>query len=418
MSIHKSKGLEFPVCIIAGCAKQFNKEDIRRHALFNPLYGFGSKLRDEKLKFKYTTLPREIVSLETEKSALSEEMRVLYVAMTRAKEKLIAVATLSNAQSTIKKAALLIDSETKKITPFNAMQSSGFAEWIIACAMRHPSCTSLRQLSGLGENIVIDDAFKWILRYEEAQDSGQTEITAETQAEQTTQYDCELAKLINNRLAFCYPYKALSTIPTKISVSELAVEHSSKAHGKSSAEAIRPSFLREQSLTGAEAGTALHGFMQYANLLTLKSISDIDCEIERLVQNQFLLPEQGEAINKYKVIIFLQSQINKRICKAQKIYKEFKFNIELPVNEIYKEHLSFEQEKIIIQGMADMVFCEDDRYFVLDYKTDYVQTEQELIEKYKNQLDIYARAVGEIMGSEVQGKYIYSFCLEKNISLN
>lgn len=418
MSIHKSKGLEFPVCIIAGCAKQFNREDIRRHALFNPVYGFGSKLRDERLKFKYTTLPREIVSLETEKSALSEEMRVLYVAMTRAKEKLIAVATLSNAQSTIKKSALLIDENTQKITPFNALQSTSFAEWIISCAMRHSSCTTLRQIANLGENVVIDNSFEWSLTYEEVAESEKPEVATEIQPEQEIENNSELADLIKNRLAYTYPFKALSSIPTKLSVSEIVAENYISQNKKSTAVSVRPSFLSEQKLTGAEAGTALHEFMQYANLATLKNISDIDFEIKRLVENKFLLPEQGNAINKYKVNAFLNSQLFKRICEAQKVYKEFKFNIEVPACEIYKEHQEFNTEKIIIQGMADMVFLEKDKYYVLDYKTDFVNSEQELTEKYKSQIDIYARAVGEIMDATVAEKYIYSFCLEKTIVIN
>ncbi|HEX3027612.1 MAG TPA: helicase-exonuclease AddAB subunit AddA, partial [Clostridia bacterium] len=152
MSIHKSKGLEFPVCVLAGCARQFNREDLNKAALFHPVYGFGSMVRDAKLNCRYTTLPREIVRLETGRSALSEELRTLYVALTRAKEKLIAVLTPANPEGTLKKAAALIAPNGKDgalISPYTAGRAQSYAEWLLACALLHPSGSSLRERAGI-----------------------------------------------------------------------------------------------------------------------------------------------------------------------------------------------------------------------------------------------------------------------------
>jgi ATP-dependent helicase/nuclease subunit A len=413
MSIHKSKGLEFPVCFLAGCSKRFNHDDTQKPALFHPSCGFGSIIRDSRLNCRFTTLPREAVRLETQKSMLSEEMRVLYVAMTRAKEKLYTVMSLSNPENSIKRAASMTLDENGKISPYEAMQAQSPAEWLLAAALRHPSCGELRKTSGI-QGGVISDENRWEIVTVKA---GGLAAVAQPQTEKTTREETivqskELLTKIESKLSYNYPFSRLSTLPSKVSVSEIA-------HGEQrqfSAERVRPSFLEKERLTSAEKGTAIHEFMQYADFDALSDINCIKSEIERLVRQKFLLPEQGEAVDTAKIAAFSASDIYKRVKNASKVWREFRFNFEIPAEEVFEDARGID-EKILIQGMADLVFEEAGGAVLLDYKTDRVSQISELAEKYRAQLFCYERAVKEILKKEVIGRYIYSFHLGEAIEI-
>lgn len=413
MSIHKSKGLEFPICFIAGCSKRFNNEDGMKPALFHPSCGFGSIIRDNKLNCRYTTLPREIVRREMQKSMLSEEMRVLYVAMTRAKEKLYAVMTLSNTETALKRAAAITMDEQGKALPVEAMSVQNPAEWLLAAALRHPSCGELRELAGVQQIDIYPDDNVWEFKAVNAGDIIKEEIPQEENIIDESSSDSEnIKEKILQKLDYKYPFSRLSALPSKVSVSELS--HGGEA--QFSAEQIRPSFLQNEKLTAAEAGTALHAFMQYAKLDTVTDEDGVKSEIDRLLRNKFLLPEQGEAVNVKKVMNFIKSQLFTRIKNAEKVWREFRFNLEIPADEVYPD-VNGINEKILLQGMADLVFEESGGAILLDYKTDRVTHIDELAEKYRAQLDCYARAVQEILQVEVKERYIYSFYLGETIKV-
>ena len=411
MSIHKSKGLEFPICFLGGLSKRFNNEDIQKPVLFHPYCGLGSMVRDNRLNCRFTTLPREAARIEIQKSSLSEEMRVLYVAMTRAKEKLYAVMTLKNAETALRRAASIMRSG-EKVSYFEAMSAQCPAELLLAAALVHPSCGKLRSLAGVYDAPVKDSGgiweFEWIdarslVSADSANEKADNEIykTAETE---------RLKNEIKARIEYKYPYENLLKLPTKVSVSELTEKQGTDF----SAENVRPSFLEGEGLSPAEKGTALHAFMQYCRLDALRSESGAAEEVERLVEEKFILPEQGAAVDTAKAAAFGSSPVYKRICAAKKLWREFRFNIEVPANEIYEEAADTDA-KILLQGMADLVFEEDGGAVILDYKTDRVSSPEALIERYSGQLNSYARAVQEILGVPVKEKIIYSFQLEREI---
>lgn len=430
MSIHKSKGLEFPVCILAGCSKLFNREDTRNDVLFNPVLGVGLMLRDKALGQRYTTLPREVVKEGIEKSSASEELRVLYVAMTRAREKLILLLSLDNVGKAARKAAGLIDLKTGKVNPFYALSSQNFSEWILACALCHPSCGVLREAAGQSFIPIREGGGEWAVNISApfSREKGSENLNGDLPTEKA---DKKILEEIKRRLAFTYPYAALTDIPSKLSVSELAETGFSEGEiprptaqpakiqlpSAAKPERQRPSFLDGNKLTPAEAGTALHFFMQHAELSGLSRAEDIDAEKKRLVDEKFLLPEQAAAVDAERVLCFINSEMYRRIAHSDKVYREFKFNIEIPAADLYKGIPEDTEDTVILQGMSDLVFEKNGLCYVLDYKTDRVADETALIRRYSEQVAIYGNAVEQIMGKKIGGRYLYSFYLNKTISL-
>ena len=415
MSIHKSKGLEFPVCILGGCAHAFNKMDTRGDALFHPEYGFGCTVRDAKLNCRYTTLPREVIRIETDRSALAEEMRVLYVAMTRAKEKLFCIVTASKPDALLRQAAALVRPGVTRLDPLAASQAKSFAQWLLACVLRHPAAGELRRAAGCEDMALLPvDTSVEIEWVSPAVERGEPPARAARAAlPQAPVADVgALADLIRGRLAYAYPVRGLTRVPSKLAVSEFA-EQETRAqfafHGS------RPSFLDHGGLTPAQAGTALHAFLQYARLAPDAGEAEVAAEIRRLVEGGFLLPEQGRAVRSGKVLAYLHSDIFARIRSADRVWREFRFTVETDAAEV-SSAVGPGQGQVVLQGMADVVFEEGENLYLLDYKTD-AADEDELRRRYTGQLAIYARAVGQIMGRAVAGRYIYAFHEEKAIIL-
>ena len=415
MSIHKSKGLEFPVCILAGCARRFNMEDTRRPVLFHPVYGFGAMVRDAGRGCRTTTLPREVVRMETARSGLAEEMRVLYVAMTRAREKLICVVTPANAASALRRAAGLLREGQPGLDPLAASQALSCSEWLLACALRHPDAGELRRLAACGEIGLLPATAPMqvcIVAPEAAGPSIGRENAARDDVPMDDGADDELTGEICRRLAADYPDRALSRVPSKVAVSELAEAEVRREFGFRGSP---PAFLSQARLTPAQAGTALHEFMQYAELPHIRTADDVAAEVRRLVDARFLLPEQGEAVRAQKVLAYLDSHLYGRILGASRVWKEFRFTVEADASRISADAQPG-GGTAVIQGMADVVFEENGRIYLLDYKTDEAD-EEELRRRYAGQLAVYADAIAKIMGKSVAERYIYGFLAGKTVVL-
>ncbi len=419
LSIHKSKGLEFPVCFLAGCSKRFNNEDATRPALFHPTSGFGSIKRDATLNCRFTTLPREAVKLEMQKSMLSEEMRILYVAMTRAKEKLYVVMTLSKPETTLKRVAGYSYSADRKILPYEAMTAQSPADWLLSAALCHPSCYALREIAGASESLMsAEDLWETaIIKASELREPLSAAQEKETAVQINTGDSAEIKTQIDEKLKYTYPYSKLSVIPSKVSVSELTHGGSNKRKSEQfDAEKVRPSFLEGEKLSSAEIGTSLHEFLHYANLNAINSEDGIKSEINRLVTSRYILSEQGDAVDIARVAGFASSAVFARLQNAKRIWREFRFNLEIAAEELYEDAVDLNQT-VLLQGMADLVFEEEDGIVLLDYKTDRVLNAEELSEKYRFQLDCYSRAVKEILRKGIKTRFIYSFYLGKAIEV-
>jgi ATP-dependent helicase/nuclease subunit A len=305
-----------------------------------------------------------------------------------------------------------------KILSYEAMSAQNPADWLLAAALWHPSCGKLREIAGVQG--MVKAGGEWETEIIKAGDiKSNSPVPQKMEIPDTVwgETSAEIKAQIDKKLLYIYPYGKLSAIPSKVSVSELT--HGGARQNKTeqfNAEYVRPSFLESERLTPAEIGTALHEFMQYADFKTIKSADGVKAEVARLVASKFMLPEQGKVVDTARVVAFASSDIFARLKNAKRMWREFRFNLEIPAGELYEDIAGLD-EKILMQGMADLVFEDESGIVLLDYKTDRVANAQELAEKYKLQLDCYARAVKEILQEDVKERFIYSFYLGKAIEV-
>ena len=398
MSIHRSKGLEFPVCIVAGCSRQFNRE--RDDTLLHPELGLGAKLKDEKTGCRFTTMPREAVSLELGRDEMSEELRVLYVAMTRAKEKLIMVATLKNAEKKVRSLAGHII-PGKPIQPYAVLGASSISDWLLLCALRHPGGQALRDMAGAPQDITVTAKEKLDINISRPQSKDENEKDEEVPQAQP---DRRLYNIINDSINYKYPYAELNGVCAKVAASDLASREFSEQYAASS----RPAFLSEGGLTAAERGTALHIYMQFADYKSaLKSPQE---ELGRLVQDGFLTARQAQSVDLGRVMGFLNSMIGKRILASPHVEREYRFTVEIPAGNV-KPGLKapLKDESVIMQGAVDCAFEENGGIVIVDYKTDRVPSQAALWERYKKQLALYKFAMEKYTGKNIMECLLYSF---------
>ncbi|WBY64951.1 helicase-exonuclease AddAB subunit AddA [Thermocaproicibacter melissae] len=405
MSIHHSKGLEFPVCIVAGCAHKFNRE--RSSVLLHPELGLGAYLKDE-IGVRYNTMPREAVSLELLRDDMSEELRVLYVAMTRAREKLILLATLKDAEKTLRNLSMKII-PGRRIQPYVVRSAASIADWLLLCALRHPDGRELRSIAGVSEEITVPAQEKWEIKYIMPEKS--FEETQDIEEIPEAKPNPELVKKIEENLSYRYPYAALSSVSAKEAVSQIAGEQFEARFAASS----RPAFLSEKGLTPAERGTALHAFMQFADYEA--AAQDPQKELERLVAEKFITQEQADAVDLSCVKTFLNSSLMKRIAASPHFEREVRFTEEIPAGAINPElPPALENELVVVQGAADLLFEEDGELVLVDFKTDHTEDADALWERYRMQLKLYSEAFERSFGKRIKQCLLYSFHLGRQVT--
>ena len=404
MSIHKSKGLEFPVCIVAGCGRNF-VSDQREDVLLHPELGLGVKLRDAKRSARYTTTVREAIALETARSAGAEELRVLYVAMTRAKEKLILVASGDGMDRTLEK--LGMELMGGGVSPYSVRKGKNAAQWLLLCALCHPDGGELRKLAGVEDlPLCREDYTPWRIgwsRYEPAPAAEQP------QESQPAAPDMALYQRLRNQVDFTYPYSGALGVPAKVAASKLAA-----AQGASREITLpRPAWLGEQGMTPAQRGTALHEFMQFADFPA--AAKDPEQELQRLVAEAYLTPEQAAAVDQQRVRKFFAGDLGQRVLRSPQVEKERRFTAVIPA------FLALPQwgqapdagETVVLQGAVDCTFVENGKLHIIDFKTDRVQDTRELWDRYGPQIRLYGYAMEEVTGMEVGELIFYSTHLDQ-----
>lgn len=409
MSVHKSKGLEFPVCILANCGSKFNKTDETENLLISLKYGLGVIRRDIRTFEQYPTVCHSAIKLSKSLDALSEELRVLYVALTRAKERLIMVYGTKNVETTLKKCADNINPYTDKVSPFLACSVSGIGEWIVTALLRHKDSTQLREIIGCDESTVLpcDSPLKVVVTSME-EDFMPSE---KKRAGKGDKSDRSFIEAVREKAEFRYKYEALSNVLMKRAASEVDKNFVDREYFASS----MPSFLSEGGMTGAQRGIATHTFMQFADYE--RASQSVKGEIERLLNNGIITEAQAEGINVTAAERFFESSLAHRILESEKVMREKKFTIEVPINEIYEGTDEFSEEKVMVQGIADCAFVENGELVVVDYKTDKLKTEEEFKEKYSEQVLLYKKALTLCTDYPVKETLLYSFNLGKEIKV-
>ena len=407
MSIHRSKGLEFPVVFLCDCAKGFNRDDLRSSTLLHSELGFACMRRDfEQLK-QYPTVPLQALRLEIERASLSEELRVLYVAMTRAKERLILTGISTKPAEGRLAAANFPLAPDGKLPPYLVQSAGSYLDWVLMAAVHDPV------LAGVLREYQVEadpapEGFPMRLRVERICDDAPL---SEEEAGQLPAPDRQLVSQLQERIGFAYPDQRLIDIPTKMAVSQIAKGEAAKSHRF----ARRPSFLSADGMTGAQRGNALHHFMQFANYKNAKA--DPEKELRRMVEKGFLSAKEAESVDVKKLEAFFKSRLFGRISRAQKVYRELRFLAEAGEEVLgeYTALFSHCDGKTAVQGVADCVFIEDGQAVIVDYKSDRVKDAKELLERYRIQLELYQKILGASLGVPVKESVLYSFALSKQI---
>lgn len=406
MSIHKSKGLEFPVVILANCEKKFNDSDSQKTIVVCDNL-IGLQRRDIPTFRKFSTLGEKAVKLKMKQSDRSEELRVLYVALTRAKECLIPVIGAKELEKAIpSQAAALFDKSPPH--PFAVSSCHSFADWLLLGTLYHPDAGDLRRLAGKGIAANADYGFplEVVIR-----DDAQPLIEQSVVPVAVKPPEVRLRE-VEERLSYRYPYEALTGIVAKRSASELGERGIQRDYFAST----RPAFLSEGGLTPAQKGTALHKYMQFCDYANAKADAGVECQ--RLIAEGFLSDLEGKAIDLHKVKRFFEGEFAARMFRAKTLMREKKFAVRIPVRDLHKNlPESVGEETVIVQGIVDCAFEEDGGLVVIDYKTDRGVSPEVLTQRYAAQLTIYRRALEECLGIAVKETLIYSFEHEKTIAV-
>lgn len=415
MSIHGSKGLEFPVCILATTSAP-RKSDMDTVA-YHPRLGIAFKSYDREKMVTGNTEIRTIVTYEKKCESISEEMRILYVALTRAKEKLYLVNTFYVSKTTafekrmaVIKAKLPLDGDNK-IEPSAVESCTSFSQWLLMCALRHPSLLELRRESCCDYIGIIPSSSVWKYVHADIDDEETTEEIS-TNIVNEGQVDEALKEKIIRNLQFSYSQKELVSLPTKISASGLSHES-----GKTQfIVKTMPKFMNGTKLMGASRGTAFHEFLHYGNIFT--DSFDFESELALLRENGFLSSEQTEAIEKEAVLKFFESDLFKRMKAADKIMREYRFTVTIPAH-LVDESISEKNAKvpILMQGAIDCVFIENGKAVIVDYKTDKIKDIAVLADNYSKQLMLYKDAFERTSGIPVSECILYSLEIGEEIKI-
>ena len=404
MSIHKSKGLEFPIVFVAGMAKKFNKQDSRERIALHPDLGIGTEAIDPVKRIKMPTLQKKIIQKQCELESLGEELRVLYVALTRAKEKLIMTGTLKNAMETVEEMAVQ-DAYCSR-GRYECLCSAGcFLDWILQASVNEDTPFS----------------WKYVSLEELAEEKIRQTVRERYDYESLRKEKAELPEFMKERFEYEYPYVREMHIPGKVSVSELKMaameEDVREMFEQPEIIPYVPAFLREErKVSAAERGTAYHTLMECMDFENIRHSDQVKAQIEDLVSRGKLTKDAAAAIRPYDIYLFCQTSLCRRMIQAKKngaLYEEQPFVIAKAACHIYQEYDS--DQAVLIQGIIDAYFEEEDGLVLLDYKTDYVTTQEELVKRYEKQLEVYADALEQMTGKKVKERLMYSFVLGEEI---
>jgi len=416
MTIHHSKGLEFPVVFVAGVGRQFNLQDGRKTVVTHSNFGIGINAIDSKIRMKTPTLLKKIIQQKIVDENIAEEIRVLYVAMTRAKEKLILTGTASGLEKQQWLLVALDNHSPKKLPYYMVAKARKYLDWLMAALYREQGVAPIRFIEMTMDELVLSEAKKMM--------HGHIKQKILTDWDTEKVYNDEIRTLLTEQFSFTYPYAECNVIKQKLSVSELKKRIHMEEEGyelfkEEEIIPLLPEYLQEkEELTGASRGTAYHKLMELLDFTLDYDESLLRTTIEEKCQAGYMDRQMAECIRVKDILQFLQSTAGirmKRAAEKECCYSEQPFVLGLDAKQVYPDVTS--EETVLIQGIIDVYFEEDGELVVLDYKTDNVTCAKELVERYHSQLDYYAEALEQLTGKHVKEKIIYSFKLQEVIEV-
>ena len=421
MSIHKSKGLEFPIVFVSGLGKQFNESDVRSKVVMHPEFGLACDCVDTKLRTRQPSILKKTIQKKTAAENLGEELRVLYVALTRAKEKLILTGCVSDAQSKLNRWQTASLYEGEALTYSDLTSASTYLDWIVPALLHKMKNGVLPEESHFSMQLLCEEE-------EAVQETWQRSDEAIRLAQLMNLpvqecFDEETRVYLDSVFEAVYPYEADAQIVGKLSVSELKKlsyvpeeEDAQEMYRPETVIPLLPEFReKKQTLHGAKRGTAYHTFMEN---LDYSKKDELEIQLEELISCGKMSEEEGKTLCLNDIRTFLETESGKRMERAALsgcLRRERPFVLGIPADHIREEWDP--QETVLVQGIIDAYFIEDGQITVLDYKTDRVMSSEELVMRYRAQLDYYALALERLTGCHIKDKIIYSFHLGEDIIL-
>ncbi|WP_257125447.1 helicase-exonuclease AddAB subunit AddA [Bhargavaea cecembensis] len=431
MTIHSSKGLEFPHVFVAGIGRSFNKMDFNQPYLFDQHFGLAVKAVDPDKRIQYTSLPFLAIREKKELEMRAEEMRILYVAMTRAKEGLHLVGSVKDLQ------AAMMKWQEGQLTPPDGMlpeyvrsRAAGYLDWIGPSVARHRDFAGYGVLPGAS---LIDDPSEWHIEFiPSAELAGEEAVAEEALAEQAadradTGEERAAAARVKDMFEYAYPHASSILKRSKQSVSEVKrmwlLENAEEPDPfMTRSDEIRPvymherpEFMQERTLSAAEIGTAVHAIMQHADLSKPQNVRDIQKLITLLTDREIITPAEAREVDATAIARFFTTPLYERLRKSPDVRREVPFTYGYDAGD---------GDRQIIQGIVDCVFREKDGWVLLDYKTDKTwkfgseeALEAEMENRYAVQLSLYARALRDILKIEIKEKLLYLFDGERAINI-
>ncbi len=406
MSMHKSKGLEFPVCILGDCRKEINLRDLNNRILFHSRYGAALEFIRPELYLRVRSLSQEVLADQMFADCISEEERVLYVALTRPVSKTVVL--VNHTPETLEAQAIEAAALGAQVPSWLLKKKrTSFAAWLVALMFGSAEGAVLREHCGLPAGNYPALGAEWIEgRLEEA-------AAVKQQQKETAVFD---RAAFRTRLDWEYPHLSAVRLPAKLSVSELKGlrEQDEEAQPllEERVKLAEPRFVSRFRPRGNEVGNALHQALQFSDFPSLQR--DPEKELDRLVRQGFILESQRALIPLEKLRRFTQSDCFLQLLSADHYSKEERFLFPMPASELFGPAAEGE---ILIQGVLDCYSVRGGCAVILDYKTDRVENEEELIRRYRVQMELYEEALRRVKGLDVERREIYSFALEKTITL-
>ena len=404
MTMHRSKGLEFPFVIVAGTTKPTNRMDLSAPLLISHQYGLGLKRQEPENLKSYDTLSSAAIRTELERAAMSEELRVFYVAFTRAKEKLYLVMAQDKAEEKLEKAGQVLCGGDA-VPAYRVRHTSAPCQWLLSCLLRHPDAAALRYADVRPVETPSRAVFRLVEKVPALPAGGEGEAAP-------AEPDPETVARIARRAGFVYPYAPVAGALSKHTASSVNTEKFNPAFF---ARAV-PAFLSSSRLSAADRGTATHRFLQYCDFAVCRT--DPQRERDRLVARGRLSRVEADAVDMESVRTFVNSDLMRRCEQAAEVYREKEFTVAKSVCEMDPAiPESFREEKTVVIGKIDLVFTEPDGAVIVDYKTDNVKEVSALRERYAGQLALYAEAFTRITGVPVKECVLYSLKLRESLTL-
>ena len=411
MSIHKSKGLEFPVVFLCGLARVFNRESMREQILCDKELGLGLSVADAVNRIRYPSIARRAIMVKMAAESLSEEMRVLYVAMTRARDRLVMMYSVKKPETDLADIALRMDFDKGRLLCADAVSPG---EWILTAAMNHMEAGELHALGGRPLSLRLGE-YPWKIQLVQAPVRQQMS-TAYVDDMPTVSKDME--NQLQSALSYQYPYFAATQAPSKQTATgrkgrQKDIEVSENTHEpKSVKREWRTASFISGTKTGVEYGNAIHSAMQFIRYDCCRDEQQVSKEIERLVLQGFLKKEHADMVPCDRIAEFFNTEIGRKLSSGVPHVREFKFSI-LDDGKKYGEGLDGEQ--VLLQGVVDCALLEEDGIIILDFKTDYVTEDifEDVVCRYRDQIEAYGEAMERIYEKPVKQKLLYFFRMNR-----